>query len=312
MPMELHPIAWLHIPLDQETGAADSFANWNAEVVLRVLATIIQRLGGRKRGEEPTGLRFPYVCDTPRMYCDRTSPRAHPARILNTTTCWSKQDILDLAVHQIIQRVKAKTPLVAKDSNKKTLPVSTEIPSNPRAALEIFLNLHSRLKEGGHSVGEEYARGIQIFKNLFVQYGHPELANSLPDFPQGSTTDQNITTSATAPGSSQQPSPGILPSDKIETRMEEDEEDLSIAIDPHDEPMTDYNFTLSGGATPAQDEPETGISQMDAADIESELNNLLTIDDSVQYPPLVVDPSSNPEPAAISSIPDPQSNQNDE
>ena len=73
------------------------------------------------------------------------------------------------------------------------------------------------------------------------------MANSLPDFPQGSTTDQNITTSATAPGSSQQPSPGILSSDKIETRMEEDQEDLSIAIDPHDEPMTDDNFTLSRG-----------------------------------------------------------------
>ena len=50
MPMEFHPIAWLHIPLNPETGAADFFANWNAEVVLRVLATIVQRLGGRKRG----------------------------------------------------------------------------------------------------------------------------------------------------------------------------------------------------------------------------------------------------------------------
>ena len=61
--------------------------------------------------------------------------------------------------------------------------------------------------------------------------------------------------------------------------MEEDQENLSIATETHDEPMTDDNFTLSDGATPTQDEPETGISQMDAADIESELNNLLTIDD---------------------------------
>ena len=63
LPMEFHPIEWLHIPLDRETGAAESFANWNAEVVLRVLDTIVQRLGGRKRGEETTGLRYPYVCD---------------------------------------------------------------------------------------------------------------------------------------------------------------------------------------------------------------------------------------------------------
>ena len=200
MPMEFHPIAWLHIPLDPETGAADSFANWNAEVVLRVLTTIVQRLGGRKRGEEPIGLRYPYVCDTSRMYCDRNSPRACQARILDATTCWSKPELVDLAVHQISLRIKAKTTLVGKEPNKKTLPFNTEVPSNPRAALEIFLNLHSRQKQQGQSVGEDYARGIQIFKNLSIQYGHPELANTLPDFLLGGTTDQNITTSETAPG----------------------------------------------------------------------------------------------------------------
>ena len=80
LPMEFHPVAWLHIPINPETGAALSFADWNAEVVLRVLATIVQRLGGRERGEEPSELRYPYVCDTSRVYCDRTSPRAYPAR----------------------------------------------------------------------------------------------------------------------------------------------------------------------------------------------------------------------------------------
>ena len=168
MPMEFHPITWLHIPLDPETGAGDSFANWNAEVVLRVLATIVQRLGGRKRGEEPTGLQYSYVCDTSRMYCDRASPRAYPARILDATTCWSKPELVDLAVHQISLRMKAKITLVGKESNKKTLPISTEVPSNPRAALEIFLNLHSRAKQQGQSVGEDYARGIQIFESLWA------------------------------------------------------------------------------------------------------------------------------------------------
>ena len=147
MPMEFHPVAWLHVPLDPETGAADSFAGWNAEVVLRVLATIVQRLGGRKRGEKPTGLRYPYDCDTSRMYCDRTNPRVHTACILEATTCWSKPEPVDLAVHQLFQRLKTMIPSVAKEPSKKTLPVSTEVPSNPRTALEIFLNLHSRQKE---------------------------------------------------------------------------------------------------------------------------------------------------------------------
>ena len=160
MPIEFHPVAWLHIPLNHETGAADSFADWNVEVVLRVLGTKVQRLGGKKRGEAPTGLRYSYVCDTSRMFCDRTNPRVDTARILDATTCWSKTEMVDLAVHQLSQRMKSTVSSVAQGPNKKTFPLSTEVPSNLRAALEIFLSLHSRLKERGQSVGEEYARGI--------------------------------------------------------------------------------------------------------------------------------------------------------
>ena len=50
---------------------------------------------------------------------------------------------------------------------------------------------------------------------------------------------------------------------------------------------------------------------MDAADIESELNNLLTIDDSMQYPSLVGEPSTNQESATTSSVSDSQPSQND-
>ena len=199
MPMEFHPIAWLHIPLNPATGAAHSLADWSTEVILRILATVIQRLGGRRRGESPTGLRYPYVCDASRMYCNRTNPRAHPSNILQATTCWSKPDLVDLAVHQTSQRIKAKTPSVAKEPNRKTLPISTDVPSNPRAALEMFLNLHSKQKEREDSVGEDYARGIQTFKNLLIQYGHPELADKLPDFPQGKITEENNATNAAAP-----------------------------------------------------------------------------------------------------------------
>ena len=115
MPMEFHPIAWLHIPLNPATGAAHSLTDWHSEIILRILATAIQRLGGRRRGEEPSGLRYPYVCDASRMYCDRTNPRAHPSDILQATTCWSKPDLVDFAVHQTSQHIKAKTPSVAKE-----------------------------------------------------------------------------------------------------------------------------------------------------------------------------------------------------
>ena len=64
------------------------------------------------------------------------------------------------------------------------------------------------------------------------------------------------------------------------------------------------NFTLSSAATPAQDEPDTGISQTEAAGIESELNSLLTIDDPDPSLIMVADPVMNPEPAATFSMQD--------
>ena len=76
--------------------------------------------------------------------------------------------------------------------------------------------------------------------------------------------------------------------------------------------MTDDNFTLSDAATPVQDEPETGISHMDAADIESELNNLLTIDDASPAPSMVADPATAREPAANTSNQEQLQNQSEE
>ena len=193
--------------------------------------------------------------------------------------------------------MKATIPSIVRVPNKKTL--CHLPPKTPaiRAALEIFLSLHSRLKERGQSIGEEYARGIQIFKNIFIQYGRQDLADNLPELPLGGITSENNQVSITAPGSSQQLQPEMPPRNSIEVQMEDDQENPSIIAGPPDEGMTDDNFTLSGAATPAQDELDMVMSQMDEADIESELKNLLTIDDSNQYPPLVAKHSTNLEPA---------------
>ena len=68
-------------------------------------------------------------------------------------------------------------------------------------------------------------------------------------------------------------------------------------------------FTLSGAATPAQDEPDNGITQMEPADIKSELNILLTIDDRSPSSVMVTEPSAvNPEPQATALKQDPEGN----
>ena len=98
----------------------------------------------------------------------------------------------------------------------------------------------------------------------------------------------------TASGSSQppvtdtyQPGPPLVQATTDAGQAEVTQSEDSLVID---------NFTLSGAATPAQDEPDNAISQMEAADIESELNNLLTIDNRSPSPTMVTEPSLDPEP----------------
>ena len=145
------------------------------------MRAIIQRLGGRRKGEEPTRLLYPYACDTSRAYCARADPREHTARILNTITCWAQPELVDLAIHQTFQQLPTTIPTVAREPSRKDLPVSTDVPSNPRIALEIFVRLHGLQREHTRAVGEEYVRGIQTFKQLFTQHGHQELADGLPN-----------------------------------------------------------------------------------------------------------------------------------
>ena len=123
---------------------------------------------------------------------------------------------------------------------------------------------------------------------------HQELANELPELPQGSKSN--------ATGEQMQ-LPLAVPTHYRQKQIYETQtaghryqENLSTDMPP-DEPLTDDNFTLSGAGTPAQDEPDTDISQMEAEDLESELNILLTIDDPDLSPIMVADPVMNPEPA---------------
>ena len=285
LPIEIHPVAWLHAPLNPNNGTVATFDGWDVPVVLRILSTIIQRLGGRRKGEEPTGLLYPYACDTSRVYCARAEPRDHTARILNTITCWAQPELVDLAIHQTFQQLLTTVPTVAREPNRKDLPVSIDVPSNPRIALEIFVRLHSLQREQTRAVGEEYARGIQTFKQLFTQHGHQELADGLPNLEQTEAIPGISGLGEAASGSPQTvPPTSHLTQDTDESLMEGVQDDISNVIPPSEEPMTDNNFTLSDAATPVRDEAETSISNMEAADIESELNNLLTMDEESSPP----------------------------
>ena len=204
--------------------------------------------------------------------------------------------------------MRTKVSTIAREPNRKNLPISAEVPSDPRMALEIFLRLHSLQREQGQAVNEDYARGIQAFKNLFARYGHQELADGLPELVQEDIGGPNTA----APGGLEMAPPTMNPPNPAEWMMEEVQEDAMTTLPPSEEPMTDNNLTLSDAATPVQDEPETGISHMDAADIESELNNLLTIDDASLDPSMVTDSATAQGPAGYTSNQEPLQNQSAE
>ena len=192
-----------------------TFTDWDGPIIMRILNTIVQRLGGRKRGKEPTGLHYSYVCDTSKMYCIRAEPRVQTARILEAITCWTRPELVGLAIHQQFQHMRTKVPTIAREPNRKNLPVSTEVPINPRVALEIFLHLHSLQREQGQAVSKDYARGIQTFKDLFARYGHQELADGSPEIAQEDIGGPNVA----APGSSEMASPAMNPPNPAESLM---------------------------------------------------------------------------------------------
>ena len=205
--------------------------------------------------------------------------------------------------------MRTTVPTIAREPNRKSLPVSAEVPSNPGIALEIFLRLHSLQREQGQAVREDYIRGIRTFKNLFARYGHQELADGLPELAREDTDEETEGLNTAAPGSSRLAPPITNPSEPAESLVEEMQEDVLTSLPPSEEPMTDDNFTLSDAATPVQDEPETGISHMDAADIVSEINILLTIDEASPTHSKIADPR---EPAACASNQEPLQDQSAE
>ena len=219
------------------------------------------------------------------MYCARAEPRDHTARILNTITCWAQPELVDLAIHQTFQQLLTTVPTVAREPNRKDLPVSKDVPSNPRIALEIFVRLHGLQREQTRAVGEQYARGILTFKQLFTQHGHQELADGLPNLEPTEAIPGTGGLGEAASGSPQTvPPTSYLTQDTDESLMEGVQDEISNVMPPSEEPMTDNYFTLSDAATPVRDEAETSISNMEAADIESELNNLLTMDEESSPP----------------------------
>ena len=166
MPMELHPIEWLHAPINPGTGALLDFAGWDEPGILRVLANAIQRLGGRRKGSAPERLQHQNIQDVSRMYNPRTRPLDNTALALTNITCWANPPLEDQTIYRSYQMQNAIIPKIAKEPQRKVLPISAEAPSNPKMAMEIFMKLVAKQQEESSSVCADYLTAIETYKEI--------------------------------------------------------------------------------------------------------------------------------------------------
>ena len=177
MPLELHPVEWLHAPIEPGTGALQGFASWDEPGILRVLTNAVQRLGGRRKGSTPEKLQHRVVKDMSRTYNPRAEPRADTAKILSKVTHRADPPIVDRMIYQGYQILKATVPKFAREPNRRPLPLSEEMPNNPKMAMEIFMSLIARHRGEGNSVYTSYLNAVGTYKEVFARYGCQDIAD---------------------------------------------------------------------------------------------------------------------------------------
>ena len=89
--------------------------------------------------------------------------QANTATILSNTTCWADPLMVDRTVYQCCQILNATVPKLAKEPNRKILPISEAMPNIPKMAMEIFLSLIARQREEGNYVYESYLTAVRTF-----------------------------------------------------------------------------------------------------------------------------------------------------
>ena len=123
-----------------------------------------------------------------------------------------------------------------------------------------------------------YAKAIQTFKKLFMQYGYKQFNDDLPEVPAGSlnhedqlTHDMKVTASDSSlsiPDQSQAAPSHVQVAANVEMAVEV----------PHNDSVVSDALTLSVRAKPLRDEPIAEITEMHAVAIESALNALSTVE----------------------------------
>ena len=284
MPLELHPVEWLHAPINPNTGTLQDFSSWDDPEILRVLTNAVQRLGGQRKGATLEKIQHKNIQDTSRMYNPRTKRPDNTAVTLTTISCWANPPVVDQTIYQNYQVLNAMTPRIAKEPIRKVLPISAEAPNNPKMARKIFMKLIAKQQEENSSVYADYLTAVETYKNVFKRYGRQDLADQLPErCPVGSTSERQA-------AGHEENSAGGSTTSVVSTMTQGDtlpvtataRMDVSTSnpnqisqIPENDTIASDNDATMLPDSL---DDVPVSISQTEAADIELELNELPSLD----------------------------------
>ena len=252
----------------------------NEEEILKTLKTVVQRLGGRDYGQEPSGLRHCFICDTSRMYAERTEPRPNTAAILQATTCWSRLEVVDQTAHQQFQKVGDSMQLIAQATTTRSTFISKELPANPKMAMEMFLDLVARQSNHGNPVLEKFISSMKRYMEVFTQLGHQQFTDSLPEpQPRYQTSKPPPTLQVLktfADGSSSTQVTELMPVNVAPSATDTNIASASLKTTAPNSSMAPDNVAQTVNITLEQ--TEQAITQMEVANIEAELSALTNID----------------------------------
>ena len=215
------------------------------------------------------------------MYNPRVTPQANTAKILSDTTHWTDPPIVDRMIYQGFQTLKATVPKIAREPNRKTLPLNEEMPNNPQMAMEIFMSLIAKQRDEGKTVYDSYLNAIETFKEIFFRYGRQDLADQLPELsPAGSTSIRQAAGHEEASTAENTSTSMMSTSSQISIAIAATTTNTDVSI--HDSETANSTTVITTNATSndqtvpleALEVTPTSLTRTLTADIEVELNEL--------------------------------------
>ena len=131
-PLEFHTVAWLHIPLRQDTGAVEEFPWWDEPVVLRIIMAVVQGYVAEDVANLSAGCIIP-TCATRRgCIVSVRNPASTPPTSLGRVPVGHSESWLTKHFINSSKDWETTVPIIARGPNARVLPISLRDARQPQ------------------------------------------------------------------------------------------------------------------------------------------------------------------------------------